>query len=325
MTHSADAGSESDGRKAGMALSLPDTDPHTVDPFATLSSEKTETAAPRSLGARILDYSAHAAMIVGLIGFAWTVSDHVVSRPTAAQLEAKPKVASEPALPKRDELADLRQTTQQMAADVKALHTSLDRLRAAVGESKTPAQLRVLQAGLDDVKTGLASAKRETATQLSQLSGKLDTVASAPDSKMKQLVDRLGRLERTTVDTSATGSIPPAAGPAKTVPLPPSKQGAAKVPAKADAADEPAKPPVIKTWIVRDVYDGIALIESRRGTLEVVPGVSVPGAGVVKSIDRHGGGWTVTTTKGLLAFAGAPREERRAGARDLYRNYRYDF
>ena len=79
--------------------------------------------------------------------------------------------------------------------------------------------------------------------------------------------------------------------------------------------------------MVRDVYQGVALIEGRRGTLEVVPGVGIPGAGVVKSIDRHGGGWTVTTTKGVVAYAAPPREYRRAdrGSSNPRDPYRYDF
>ena len=82
---------------------------------------------------------------------------------------------------------------------------------------------------------------------------------------------------------------------------------------------------MIAGYVVRDVYDGVALIDSRRGPIEVVPGVSIPGAGVVKSIDRHGAGWTVTTTKGLLASA-TPAHEQRRTARDMYPSpYRYDF
>ncbi len=69
---------------------------------------------------------------------------------------------------------------------------------------------------------------------------------------------------------------------------------------------------MLPNYVVRDVYEGVAIIEGRRGPMEVVPGVSIPGAGVVKSIDRHGGGWTVTTTKGLLAYAAPPRDYRRA-------------
>ncbi len=86
--------------------------------------------------------------------------------------------------------------------------------------------------------------------------------------------------------------------------------------------DASKKPPVIAEWVVREVYDGVAVIESKRGPMEVVPGVAIPGAGVVKSIERHGAGWTVTTSKGLIAYLAAPRERQQHG---YYRSMPEDF
>lgn len=53
-------------------------------------------------------------------------------------------------------------------------------------------------------------------------------------------------------------------------------------------------------WIVRDVYDGIALVESPQGAVEVAPGEVIPGAGRVISIERRGAGWIVITNRGLV-------------------------
>ena len=113
-----------------------------------------EAAAKRTLGSRLLDYSAHAAMIVGLVGFAWTVSNHVVKRPSAAPPSAEKAAA---ASPKPDEFADLRRSNQQMSEDIRHLRANLDSLRASVREDKTAAQVRVLQAGLENVQTGLTA------------------------------------------------------------------------------------------------------------------------------------------------------------------------
>ena len=60
---------------------------------------------------------------------------------------------------------------------------------------------------------------------------------------------------------------------------------------------------MITNWVVRDVYDGIALVESPRGSIEVTPGEIIPGAGTVKSIQRRGGGWIVITSRGLVNSA----------------------
>jgi hypothetical protein len=62
-----------------------------------------------------------------------------------------------------------------------------------------------------------------------------------------------------------------------------------------------AKERLIEDWILRDVDDGMALIESRRGRVrEVVPGETVPNAGRVESIERRGKTWVVVTSKGVI-------------------------
>ncbi|HET6375666.1 MAG TPA: hypothetical protein VFF88_06425, partial [Methylocella sp.] len=67
-----------------------------------------------------------------------------------------------------------------------------------------------------------------------------------------------------------------------------------------DDIDAPKKPRLITNWIVREVYDGTALVESPRGAIEVAPGEMIPGAGRVKSIERRGSGWIVITSEGIV-------------------------
>ena len=305
-----------------------------IDPFVAAKAD--EAAALRGLRTRLLDYSAHAAMIVGLIGFAWTVGDHVVRRPAAADVPAKIAAAAPP--PAADPMSELRDRNRELADSVHSLQARLDALQSSVGDGgKVAAQVHALQAGLDNVKTSLNTARSEQSATAARLDGKIDKLAQ-PTSKMQGLVDRLGKLERSSVDTSPTASLPhlgdartaePRLADAKAIDARPVPRPSAvkTADAKPLSADEPLKPQLISAWVVRDVYQGVALIEGRRGTLEVVPGVSIPGAGVVKSIDRHGGGWTVTTTKGVVAYAAPPRESRRADRGGYYpgSSYRYDF
>ncbi len=328
-----------DAGRANALASLPEV--RGIDPFVTAGAD--EPAVPRGLRARLLDYSAHAAMIVGLIGFAWTVGDHVVHRPVA---EAPAKVAATAPAPVSDPMTELRDRNRQLADSVHALQAKLDALQASIGDqAKVAAQVHVVQAGLDTVKMSLGAVRGEQTAALARLEGRIDKIAQQPTSKIQGLVDRLGKLERSSVDVSPTASLPhPAdrtgeaklaetklsdtkagdkAAEAKPVPRPAELKAAD---AKPEGAEDAIKPQVIAAWVVRDVYQGVALIEGRRGTLEVVPGVSIPGAGVVKSIDRHGSGWTVTTTKGLVAYAAPARDYRRAD-RGYYPGdrYRYDF
>ena len=67
------------------------------------------------------------------------------------------------------------------------------------------------------------------------------------------------------------------------------------------AAKPSVRPAVLDNWIVRDVYSGIALVEGRSGSVrEVVPGEVLPGAGEVRAIERHGRGWIVVTSRGII-------------------------
>jgi hypothetical protein len=108
-------------------------------------------------------------------------------------------------------------------------------------------------------------------------------------------------VERQVAGPLTTASIapPPAAtvNPAQ-IPLPP-KQAAAS----SEPKDAAKRPELISNWVVRDVYDGIALVEGPHGMIEVIAGETVPGIGAVKSIERRGLGWIVVTSRGTIEFA----------------------
>jgi hypothetical protein len=53
--------------------------------------------------------------------------------------------------------------------------------------------------------------------------------------------------------------------------------------------------------VLHEVYDGVALIESRnRRLFEVGPGAMVPGVGRVEGIEKRGKRWVVVTAKGII-------------------------
>jgi len=381
----------------GTSLSPAAEGPSGVDPFLASVGETREVPEPRPFYAKALDYSAHAAMIVGLVGFAWTVSGHVINRqPTASA--AKPVKIAEAAsatatpatmaaaattasittasittpatttpaapaaspveTPKVDEIGDLRRANQKMAAEIRNLHASLEALRTTVVRERTssPDDVRSLSTTLDSMKSSLASVKSEQAAVVAQLTAKIEKLQRG--ERQQTIAEHAARPDRQPVDTTTTASIPSPIV-AKPIPTPPAKptvlastapyEGRADRVRSEQSKSEPAKfdqgkfdqgkfdqgksdqsqadqgkPQVIAGWVVRDVYEGVALVEGRRGQMEVVPGVSIPGAGVVKSIDRHGGGWTVTTTKGQLAYAAPQRELRRTPMRDYYGPRRFD-
>ncbi|OCK55424.1 hypothetical protein [Bradyrhizobium sp. LMTR 3] len=63
---------------------------------------------------------------------------------------------------------------------------------------------------------------------------------------------------------------------------------------------EIARLPTVEGWVLRDVVNGSALIESRGGIYEVYAGDPVPGLGRVDAIRKQDGRWVVITSKGLI-------------------------
>jgi hypothetical protein len=63
----------------------------------------------------------------------------------------------------------------------------------------------------------------------------------------------------------------------------------------------PAKDATVEGWVLHEVHNGTALIESRNGRLvEVAQGEMVPGVGRVEAIERRGKRWVVVTPKGAI-------------------------
>ena len=79
---------------------------------------------------------------------------------------------------------------------------------------------------------------------------------------------------------------------------------AADVPQQTGSVPEPKAAPKempVEGWVLRDVYGGVALVESRNGRLhEVVPGTKLPNVGRVEAIERRGRTWVVVTSKGII-------------------------
>jgi hypothetical protein len=143
----------------------------------------------------------------------------------------------------------------------------------AVGNENTLAAMREIKlelAGIAAIKASLENATRNAISQYAKIT------------------DRLDRIDQRNIAVAdATGSLP-------TVPPP-----------AAPAAD-PAKlsDRVLQDWIVHDVRNGRALVESRYGGLFAVGAGSVlPGIGRVDMIKRQDGHWVVLTARGTITSA----------------------
>ncbi len=112
----------------------------------------------------------------------------------------------------------------------------------------------------------------------------LDNAARSANAQLAELGDRLDRMDpRASAAPDITGSIttgsilPPAAIPAK-------------------LTDR-----ILEDWVVQDVQNGRALVESRYGGLfDISAGSFLPGVGRVENVKRQDGQWVVVTARGMI-------------------------
>jgi len=175
--------------------------------------------------------------------------------------------------------------------------------QAPVKDSALEASVARLDAEIVALKAGLEHNSKTTTGQFNKASDRLDKVEKAqaePAAKLAKLSETVDKLRA--AQASATTA---AAAPA------PAKEVTGSVPQQAAAAAAPSAPPVlskpevarlptVEGWVLRDVANGGALIESRRGMYEVYAGDPIPGLGRVDAIRKQDGRWVVVTSKGLI-------------------------
>lgn len=176
---------------------------------------------------------------------------------------------------------------------------SRDAIRQMEAETaRSQAILAQLSTDLAALKGTLASARDVTQTastaktsDQAKLIEKVDRLAAAvqePGKKIAGLEERLERMESQILASLNGLSAAKPATPAQAEP--------AAVPAVQPIRNEP-----VDGWVLREVYKGSALVESRsRGLYEVMPGNVIPGVGRVEAIERRGARWVVVTDKGFI-------------------------
>jgi hypothetical protein len=120
-------------------------------------------------------------------------------------------------------------------------------------------------------------AMREMELDLSAIKTDFNTASRSATSQLARLSDRIDHLASA---SETTGSI--AAAPAAPV-----------APKLTDR--------ILQDWVVQDVQDGRALVQSRDGGMfDVGEGSMLPGVGRVDQIKRQDGQWTVLTERGTI-------------------------
>jgi hypothetical protein len=120
--------------------------------------------------------------------------------------------------------------------------------------------------------------------ELSTLKANLDTAARNTTSQFAKIADRLDRYDQHAAAADTTGTIPG---------TPAAASGPADTPKITDR--------ILADWIVQDVQNGRALVQSRYGGIfDVGAGSVLPGVGRVDTIKRLDGQWVVLTARGTI-------------------------
>ena len=166
------------------------------------------------------------------------------------------------------------------------------------GNSALEATVARIDADIAALKASVEHAAKANTAQFSKTSDRLDKVEKAqaePAAKLAKLSDAVDKLRVAPVASVAAAAAPAAAKEVTGSISPP----ATATPATA-AKPEMARLPTLDGWVLRDVTNGAALIQGRRGMFEVYAGDPIPGLGRVDAIRRQDGRWVVVTGKGLI-------------------------
>lgn len=168
-------------------------------------------------------------------------------------------------------------------------------VQTSAKDSALEASVARIDAEIVALKSSLEHNSKTTTGQLNKATDRLDKVEKAqaePAAKLAKLSETVDKLRAAQASATTTAAAAPAP-----------KDVTGTIPQQAAAAPpkpEVARLPTVEGWVLRDVANGSALIESRRGMYEVYAGDPIPGLGRVDAIRKQDGRWVVVTSKGLI-------------------------
>lgn len=166
---------------------------------------------------------------------------------------------------------------------VTRLRSTLRKLRSSVSPT--------IEHGLSAVGIAIAVASSAFASFMISQEHQAQHEIGAPASGVASNWSHLGRFANSDVDPIATGSIGPAIG---------TKRGGLSGVGD-DALRLESSASKLPGYVLRDVFEGVALVEGRDGIRAVQPGFALPDGYRVTAIERHGGKWVVVTTGGIIS------------------------
>jgi len=157
-----------------------------------------------------------------------------------------------------------------------------------------------LRAELAGVRAGTEATVKAANAQIARLNERIERNEKAERA-------RLAAAQAAPVPVAAAATVAAAPSPAAS-PAEPSSQHATAVTGSipeqrnAPAKKDVSRPPVIKGWVLQNVYAGLAYIISPEGIMEVAVGDRLPNGARVEAIRRENGRWVVLTTRGMVVM-----------------------
>lgn len=216
---------------------------------------------------------------------------------------------------------------QMQSQDLVGMKASLAAMQENLEASRAQTHMAIIEftARVDklDKEAGarMAAAGRQTIERFERMDREVSARIGEVSRAVAQTAQRLDKLEQRPAPPVASVSpapLPTFAQPAPIIPAPPA--------ALAPQAAAPAAPPLpplaipsettqvaptpprsarasripVNGYVLRDVRDGVAVLEGHTGMRQVTLGDAIPGAGTVRAIQKRGGEWVVVTSIGVI-------------------------
>ena len=197
------------------------------------------------------------------------------------------------------------------AEDVAGLRASVATLQSSLEANRSQTNTAIIEfsARVDaldrDSAARMLEASRHTAARFEKLDRDVGARLAEVDKFVARTSERLQKLEQRP-DQEMAAQEQRSATPSRAAsyaPLPPPRpafeeQFSSQETTRVAATRSGRIPP--NGYVLRDVRDGVALLEGRSGLRAVMPGDMVPGAGTVRAIERRGAQWVVVTSIGVI-------------------------
>ena len=232
-----------------------------------------------------------AAAVLVLTGGGWVIAAQVTSGQwslTSPQGMAAAKISP---------IDQLREDIRVMSGELTAMRAQMASLDSPDARARQTGEIEAIKRSLADIARRVEQGRTAQTSAVSEIGARLERSRLDEAKQREEIGDRIARLERQLSDGRPTATQASVQAPNSTVVprvaiTPPSPAG--------EQATATRKPAAFTGYVLREVYNGVALIEGRSGFLEVFPGAMIPGAGRVQSIVRRSGQWVVVTTGGVI-------------------------